>query len=35
MSSVPVLTGGLQEEAAALMRTRLRALLADLVGIAA
>lgn len=33
-SSLPVLIAGLQEEAAARMRTRLRALLAEVVGIA-
>jgi hypothetical protein len=33
-SSLPVLTGGLEDEAAARMRTRLRALLAEVVGIA-
>ena len=33
-SSLPVLTAGLQDEAAARMRTRLRALLAEVVGIA-
>lgn len=33
--SLPVLTAGLQDEAAARMRTRLRALLAEVVGIAA
>jgi len=33
-SSLPVLTAGLQDDAAARMRTRLRALLAEVVGIA-
>lgn len=33
-NSLPVLTAGLQDEAAARMRTRLRALLAEVVGIA-
>lgn len=34
-SSLPVITAGLQDEAAARMRTRLRALLAEVVGIGA